>query len=189
MRIGLFGGSFNPIHNGHLALARGAKRQLNLDRVIFIPAYIPPHKSPEELIDAQDRLNIVSLAIEAEPGFEVSSYEIDKKGKSYSVDTVRHFKANCAQDTELFFLIGADSLEELNTWKDADEILKLSYFGVCARPGFSIDKTSERIHEFTITPVDISSTRIRKDIRGGKGVSGSLPPPVEEYIGKKNLYK
>lgn len=189
MRIGLFGGTFNPVHNGHIALAREAKIRLKLDKVIFIPAYIPVHKDAAEIIDAKDRLRMIELAIGSNAGFEISRYEIDKGEKVYSVETVRHFKGIYPKGTEIFFIAGTDSLSELDTWRDVDKIFALSKFVVFSRPGFSEDKSRQEVERIDIDEVDISSTRIRECAGKNNPIGNLVPKQVADYIAKNNLYK
>lgn len=189
MRIGILGGTFNPVHVGHLVLAEEAKEKLNLDKVIFAPAYIPPHKKDEELADANDRFKMVELAIRGNPCFEVSAFEIDAKTTSYSVETLKEFKKKYGEETKLFFITGADSLGELFSWKEIDEIFKLSQFIVANRPGYEITNVPENVDVVTITPLEISSSQIRKKIKEGKSIRYLVPEPVREYIIARRLYK
>lgn len=189
MRIGLLGGTFNPIHNGHLKLAEEAHRQLSLDAVMLIPSYMPPHKEADDLLDAQQRLRMIELAISGNINFEIYRYEIDKEEKSYTVDTVEYIRSSCPEDTKIFFLIGADSLVELDTWKDIEKLSKLCHFIVCDRPGFNKDSKYAWVDSIEITPVDVSSSEIRKRIRDGRDISGLLPEVVEDHIRENNLYK
>jgi nicotinate-nucleotide adenylyltransferase len=189
MRIGLFGGTFNPVHSGHIALARAAKIRLKLDKVIFIPAYIPPHKDAIGIIDAKDRFCMIELAISQNAGFEISRYEIDKEEKVYSVETVRHFKDIYPEGTEIFFLAGADSLSELDAWKDVDKIFTLCRFVIFSRPGFSKDNSRVEVETIDIEEVNISSTRIRERVRRNNPIDEMVPEQVADYIAKNNLYK
>lgn len=189
MRIGLLGGTFNPVHNGHLALAEGAMEKLRLDKVIFIPAHISPHKAPDELIAAEERFKMIELAIDKRPNFEISRFEIEKQEKSYSIKTLEYFTDSYPKDTDLFFLIGADSFEGLTTWKDIDKVARLCRFAVCNRPNFSKETKHLDVEKFDIAPVYISSTDIRKRIKNAEPISGLLPQAVEDYIKKSNLYK
>ena len=138
MRIGILGGTFNPIHVGHLVLAEEAREKLNLDKVIFVPAYIPPHKKEEALAEPNDRFKMVELALRGNSDFEVSSFEIDSKTTSYSVETLKAFKQKYGEEAKLFFITGADSLGEIYSWKEIDQIFKLSHFIVANRPGYDI---------------------------------------------------
>jgi len=189
MRIGLFGGTFNPVHNGHIALARTAITKLKLDKVIFIPAYIPVHKDAVGIIDAEDRLRMIELAIEISPGYEISRYEIDKKDKVYTVLTLRHFKNIYPKETEIFFLTGTDSLAELDTWKDLDKIFKLCRFVVFSRPGFSKDNGKQEVEIMDMDEVDISSSQIRERVSKENPIDNLVPVQVANYIDENNLYK
>jgi len=189
MRIGILGGTFNPIHIGHLVLAEEAKEKLNLEKVIFVPVYIPPHKKDKEITEADDRLKMVSLAIRGNPSFEASTFEIDSKATSYSIETLREFKRKYGEDTKLFFITGADSLGELFSWKGLDEIFKLSQFIVANRPGYDIANLPKEVEAVTITPLEISSSQIRRKIKEGKSIRYLVPEAVREYISAKGLYK
>lgn len=134
-RLGLFGGSFNPIHNGHLAIARDVRARMNLARILFIPTGDPPHKYNRSLAPAPVRLEMVRLAIADTSEFDVSAIEIDRTGKSYSIDTVREIREQYGQPVELLFIIGLDAFLEFPTWRDPIEILKLCCVVVVPRPG------------------------------------------------------
>ena len=189
MRIGLFGGTFNPVHNGHITLARTAITELKLDKVIFIPAYIPVHKDSVGIIDAEDRLRMIELAIETSAGYEISRYEIDEKDKVYTVLTLRHFKDIYPKEAEIFFLTGADSLAELDTWKDLDKIFKLCKFVVFSRPGFSKDNSKQEVEIMDMDEVDISSSQIRERVSKDIPIDNLVPVQVANYINENNLYK
>ncbi|NQT90271.1 MAG: nicotinate-nucleotide adenylyltransferase [Candidatus Omnitrophica bacterium] len=189
MRIGILGGSFNPVHSGHLNLAEDARRILDLEKVVFVPAYEPPHKSPDLLIDCEDRFRMLELAVRKNPAFEVSRYEIEKKTKSYTIETIEYLKEFYTADAELFFLIGADSLKELDTWKDVDRLSRLCHFVVCDRPGFSKDTKYPWVEAIEIRPVDISSTQIRKMVKAGEDIGEFVPQAVSDYISKNTLYR
>ena len=189
MRIGLFGGTFNPVHNGHIALATEALFRLKLNKVIFIPAYIPPHKDSSDIIDAEDRFNMLEAATDVNPAFEISRYEIDKKKKVYSIETVRHLKQAYPEDTEIFFLAGADLIVYIYLWKDLDELLTLSSFIVFCRPGFSRENHMRGIRVMDMHEVGISATQVRELIRSSGSVSSLVPVQVANYIDENNLYK
>ena len=189
MRIGLFGGTFNPVHNGHIALASRAKAKLKLDKVIFIPAYFPVHKDAVEIADSKDRLVMIEFAIEKQSGFEVSPYEIDKKEKVYSVETIRYFKDSYPQGTDIFFLAGADALPGLDTWKDLDKIFTLCEFVIFTRPGFLMENALKQVITVDMDEVDASSTQIRERVIKDDPISELVPFQVADYIAKKNLYK
>ena len=189
MRIAIFGGTFNPIHKGHIFLANQAKKSLQLDKVIFIPAYIPPHKKSDGIISSDKRFSMIRLAVWGNPYFGVSRYEIDRKEKVYSVETVRHFKSVLPKDTKLFFLIGADSLKGLDKWKDSKKLFNLCEFAVFSRPGFSLGKETQGIRAMKIDALDISSTQVRELIKQGKSIRALVPQTVAAYIKRRGLYK
>ena len=189
MRIGILGGTFNPVHNGHLAVASEAMKHLHLDKVVFIPAYIPPHKDAAGIIPAADRYRMLQLVTEKKMNYEVCRYEIDKGEISYTVDTLRHLKEEYPKDTDFIFLIGADTLEALDTWKDIDELFHLCRFVAFNRPGYKNDNRYPKFERVVMQPQDASSSKIRKRIKESKPVSGLVPKRIEEYIIEKNLYK
>jgi len=188
MRIGILGGTFNPIHNGHLAIAEEAIKQLEFEKIIFIPAYIPPHKSSKDLVDVEDRLKMLELALEGKE-FEISTFEIEKGGPSYSIETIEFLRGEYPEDTELLFLIGEDALVGLNTWKDIDKIFGLCGFVVFNRPGYEEAKARPEILRLDIEGLDISSSQIRQRIKDQQPIKGLLPDAVEEYIVTNNLYR
>lgn len=136
MKIGVIGGTFNPIHYGHLFIASQAKECFKLDEVVFVPSSQPPHKGELNLERSEDRYRMIELAIKSNSDFSVSSVELDRGGKSYSVETVTEFQKKYGKDTEIYFVIGMDSFTELSTWKDIDGILKKCQFIVAPRPGY-----------------------------------------------------
>ena len=142
-KLGLLGGSFNPIHNGHLAIAHLVYERLQLSQVLFIPTGDPPHKQIESLAPAQARLEMVTLAIATIPFFEVSAIEINRAGKSYSIDTVREIQAQYGQAWRLFFIIGLDAFLEFPTWRAPEKLLRLCHFVVVPRPGQSFQSLSK----------------------------------------------
>jgi nicotinate-nucleotide adenylyltransferase len=190
MRIAIFGGTFNPIHKGHIFLARQAKKTLELDKVIFVPSYLPPHKSAQGIIDADDRCRMIELAISGNPDFGVSRHEIDKQKTAYSVDTIRYFKGYFPKDTQLFFIIGADSLEGLDRWRDADKIFDLCEFIAFSRPGFRLTKRKNRgPRGIEINALGVSSTQVRERVKNNVSIKGLVPKPVADYIKRRRLYK
>lgn len=186
-RIGILGGTFNPVHIGHLILGEEAVWKLKLDRLIYIPSYVPPHKDVD-IASPEDRFNMVDIAIEDNPHFEVSRVEIDNKGTSYSVNTLRELKKNFGEKATLFFITGSDSLRELFSWKDVDEIFKLSNFVVAQRPGYPVEEVPENIQTVVITPIEISSSEVRRRIKEARSIRYLVPDRVRNYIYKKKLY-
>lgn len=189
MRIGILGGTFNPIHNAHIRLAEEAKEILKLDKVIFIPAYIPPHKKDPDIADSRIRYEMIGLAIKNRKGLEVSDIEIKRKGASYSVDTLKLLKKKFGPESELFFITGSDYANELSAWKDIGEIFKLVNFVMANRPGFPIKNTPDKVQVLKINDMPVSSTDIRRKIKNKESISDSVPEKVAEYISKKGLYK
>lgn len=188
MKIGIVGGTFNPIHIGHLILAEEALWKLKLDKVIFVPSYLPPHKEEEKILDPEHRFKMILLAIEGNPKFEISRIEIDAKQTSYSIDTIKKFKEQFGAKAEIFFITGSDSLKELFSWKKIDEIFELSNFIVAKRPGFPIDEVPKDVQVVPITGMEISSSEIRKRLKEGKSIRYLVPDQVREYIEANRLY-
>ena len=203
--VALFGGAFNPIHFGHLAIAEEVRSKHNIDKIIFVPTNLPSHKDPSDLADARQRLIMTHLATVSNPCFETSSFEIDKGGKSYSIDTVRHFQQLFKGKVELFFIIGADMLVEITAWKNIEELLKVCRFIAVSRPGYDVQKifnrhflasenyamASELLENILIediTMLDISATNIRRRVREWKSIKYLVPEPVEQFIHNQQLY-
>ena len=187
-RIGVLGGTFNPIHIGHLVSAQIVCERLKLDKVIFVPSYLPPNKSRRNVIDAGHRYNMVRLAIKGNRHFEVSDFEIKRKGISYSIDTLEFFYNKFSCNIRLFFIIGADNLVELHTWRRIDDILKLATFVAVNRPGTGFTEGRIKVRTVDIPVLDVSSSSIRKRIAAGKTVRYLLPDAVIRYIQKYKLY-
>ena len=184
MRIGLFGGAFNPFHNGHLSIARTAMKEVKLDRLIFIPTGNAPHKKEGET-SREDRYNMLCEAIKNEGNMYVSDYELKRNNVSYSADTVEYFKT-LYPDDELFFIIGDDSYNNLSSWYQPERILKAATLLVFPREGAKVEPPAV---EIPMPRVEISSSDIRKRIKLGKDCRNLLPKPVFDYIIKSNLYK
>ena len=183
-KIGLYGGSFDPIHNGHLILARDAVERLELDKVIFLPARISPHKLDQPPAPPDARCQMLATAIAGEPRFEMDACEIARQGPSFTVDTLQTFRARFPQ-AKLYYLIGDDNLPELETWKNISKIRELAQFVVLSRAGMPF------LGDFpTITRhIEISSTEIRNRIARGLSVRYLVPLPVCNVITKLGLYR
>lgn len=201
-RIGLYGGSFNPIHNGHLIVARAVAEHLQLDRVFLLPSARPPHKGDRKLLDAPHRAAMVKLAIEDESLFEFSDFDLTRDGPSYTIDTVTHFGKLLGPHMELHWLIGADSLAELTTWHRISDLVDACRIVTAARSGWdTIDWAPLRtvLSDAQIaalqtgvlqTPrIDISSTDIRRRVREGRSIRYLVPGAVQEYIETRALYR
>jgi nicotinate-nucleotide adenylyltransferase len=214
-RIGLFGGTFNPIHFGHLKAAESVQKKFSLSHVLFIPSYIPPHKESAEIAPACDRLKMVELALQNFPQFISSSMEIEARGKSYSVLTIKKIK-KIYSNAWIFFILGVDAFLEIDTWKDYKRVLEEYLFIVITRPGYILEeaksvlggKYSERVYpsplplkikdEFfmnymiflcPIGALDISSTEIRRRVKKHLSLKGLVPELVESYIQERRLYQ
>jgi len=188
MRIGILGGTFNPIHIGHLILAEEAHFKLKLDKLVFVPAFVPPHKSSLEVIGAKDRLEMIRLAIEDNPAFEVSTFEVDSKKKSYSIDTLKEFRGVYGEDAQLCFITGSDSLKDLFSWKNINDIFKISKFIVANRPGYPIKDVPKEVDTVVITPIEVSSEDIRKRLAENRSIRYLVPEKVRKYILDRKLY-
>lgn len=188
MKIGILGGTFNPIHYGHLILGEQVLGQLGLDRVIFVPSFIPPHKKNDAVVEAAHRLRMVRLAVGRNAHFAVSDIEIRRRGKSYTVDTLRQI-CRKYREAELFFICGSDLVSELPTWKNLDEILRMAKFVLAKRPGFGKRLSGKSFLKIDVAQVDISSSLIRDLIHRGNSIRYLTPEGVVEYIEKHGLYK
>jgi nicotinate-nucleotide adenylyltransferase len=187
MRIGILGGTFNPVHIGHLILAEEVREKLLLDRVIFIPTYIPPHKQNSDVAAAQDRLKMVRAAIKGNKDFESSDIEIKRKGPSYTVDTVKALNKKFPGQ-ELFFITGSDLLKYLDEWKDFPALLNLVKFVVATRPGYPLENIPSYVQRVSIRAVDVSAFEIRQCIKESKSFRYLVPEAVFEYINREKLY-
>ncbi len=189
-RLGLFGGSFNPIHNGHLLIARMAFESLNLDRIFFIPAAKSPFKPEIELAPDKERLKLLRLALTGETKFEIDEQEINRKGISYTIDTVRNYKKKFPHD-ELFYIIGADHLNILPKWKEAGELAKLVQFAIFSRPGENNLEIPFPFKGIVITGFSFSasSTIIRDRIKNNLPIKWLVVDAVAEAINNSKLYK
>ncbi|GAG11845.1 unnamed protein product, partial [marine sediment metagenome] len=201
MRLGIYGGSFDPVHYGHLLLAETCREQCSLDRVIFMPAAVSPHKQYQVAAEADARCEMLNLAIAGHESFEVSRLEVDRGGVSYTVETLRALKSEDPQ-RELFLLFGADALADLPTWKEPDVICELCLPVVVARPG-AAEVDFEPLREFAsgervelmkslrveMPQIDISSSEIRRRVANGRSIRYQTPRAVEKYIETHGVYR
>ncbi len=189
MKIGIYGGTFDPVHNEHVNIANIAIEKLGLDKLIILPAGEPPHKDVAVLTDAKRRLKMCELAFN-NPKIEISSFEIDKKGKSYTIDTLEHFAKD---DDELFCVIGGDSLAEIYAWKQADDIFEIATVVVVGRDEYSnndwLNKYLDKILKLDYQTKELSSTEVRITCEFGVDISNLVPVAVNDYIKKHELYQ
>lgn len=191
--LGLFGGTFDPPHVGHLALAEWARERLRLDRVLFIPAGRPPHKRRRPISSPAARLEMTRLATRGHPGFGVSTLELEADGPSFTVDTLRAIGARHPR-ARLFLLVGADSLDEFRTWRSPEEILALATLAVAARPGSGRAATRAWARRRGVVwlgnpGLEVSSSLVRERARAGRSVRYLVPDAVARYIARHRLYR
>lgn len=197
MRVGMIGGTFDPIHAGHLILAEQARDQLALAQVVFVPAGQPPHKPKKQITAAHHRLAMVELAIADYDAFAVSRIDLDREGPCYSVDTITLLQESWGPEAKIYFLIGEDSLRDLPKWHQPDRLLRLCQIVAVQRPGYSVDPNAldkqlagaaDRIQTIASPLIDISSTEIRERVRENRSIRYLVPEPVRRYIEQHNLY-
>jgi len=198
MNIGVLGGTFDPVHNGHLIVAEEAKTQLNLVEIIFVPAGQPWLKEDRPISPAEHRLQMLRLAIADKPYFKLSTIEIERAGPSYSVDTIAELRAQLGSEDELFFILGWDSLAELLQWREPSRIIKMCYLVAALRPGYprpklktleaSIPGLSQRVMLMDGSEIDISASAIRDRVARGLSVRHLVPESVNRYIKEHKLY-
>jgi nicotinate-nucleotide adenylyltransferase len=220
MRIGLFGGTFNPIHSGHIQVVREVKEGFPLDKIYLIPSALPPHKEPDNVVDANDRIEMIRLSFPNDSDFIVSNVELKRLGPSYTIDTVRYFKSFLPEEAALYLILGMDAFFEIDTWKSYMDLFMLVPFIVMARTGaghndatlrqtafkefleskisegykFLVSKScfvhdeNQSIFVFDVTPIDISSTKVRKRVKRGEEIKSLVPEVVENFINARGLY-
>ena len=210
MRVGIFGGTFDPIHIGHLRAAEEVGESFSLERIYFVPVFIPPHKKDQKISGVEDRLNMVRLAIKGNSFFKLSDIEVKRGGISYSMDTIKSMEKKFE---ELYYLIGIDAFSEIHTWHQYTDLFYHTNFIVMVRPSHAResglrmfpshvrkhikaldDRTFEhasgkRVHLQLVTQLDISATRIRLSMGEGKSIRYLVPSQVENYIKGKELYQ
>ncbi len=218
MRIGLFGGTFNPIHSGHLSVAGETREKFDLEKIIFIPSAVPPHKETLSVADIKDRYEMTRRAVSGQEHFTVSDVEAKRSGPSFTIDTVEHFMSTSPVDTELYFIMGIDAFLEIDTWKSYRDLFSLTPFIILARPGrwhnkedaqwkamgdyldakisngYALSKScythknKQPIYIFDNNMIDISSTKIRELLKNGQDVRTMVPEKVDDLIKAKGLY-
>jgi nicotinate-nucleotide adenylyltransferase len=194
-RLGIMGGTFDPVHYGHLAIAQEAKYRFDLEKVIFIPCGIPPHKKEYRVSSAEHRLKMTYLAIQDNPEFEISRLEVDRPGNTYSVETVTELQ-QVYPDARFFFIAGADAILELLSWKEPQRLINMCNLVAVTRPGYDIANLQQQIGEelaakitvLAVPGIDISSTEIRARVAQAAPIRYLLPENVREYIEKEKLY-
>jgi nicotinate-nucleotide adenylyltransferase len=212
-RLGIVGGTFNPIHVGHLRSAEEVCEAFDLQRVVFIVSAVPPHKAPGGIIEAAHRFEMVRRAVKDNPNFDASSIEIGRRGASYTVDTLSYFRRRLGADADIYFILGLDAFSEIGTWRDYNRLFELAHFVVTDRPtpqsmepdcfippevsGLFSPKgrnsfshgSGTRLFFHNITGLDISATRIRRLVGEGKSIRYLVPAAVSRYIQQKGLYR
>jgi nicotinate-nucleotide adenylyltransferase len=195
MRIGVLGGTFDPIHFGHLAVAKAAIECAQLDRVLFVPSAQPPHRTAA-VAPAEDRFAMTNLAVQGEPRFEVSDVEVRRGGRSYTVDTLNELHRAFPND-ELFLILGWDAARLFRTWREPERVSELASLVTVDRPGMAPPTPSEiavlrldpaRVVNCHVPTPDVSGSALRRAIASGQPVAGQLPPAVERYIAERHLY-
>jgi nicotinate-nucleotide adenylyltransferase len=193
-RLGVMGGTFDPIHHGHLVAANEVASHLHLDEVVFVPTGEPWQKADREVSAAEDRYLMTVIATASNPRFTVSRADIDRPGSTYTVDTLRDLYAERGDDVDLFFITGADALAQIFTWRDVTDLFALAHFVGCTRPGVDLDLPAiaslpaDRITLMEIPALAISSTDCRERVRGGHPIWYLVPDGIVTYISKRGLY-
>jgi nicotinate-nucleotide adenylyltransferase len=192
MKVGVFGGTFDPPHIGHLIIAQHVLQEIGLDRIVFVPGATPPHKQDRQISPAEDRLAMLRAATEGNPDFEVSDAEIERGGVSFTVDTLLYMRGTRPGDL-LYFLLGMDNLPEFATWKDPDRIVDLARLVVMTRPGFSPELPSFVALKSPllckVPGTGVSSSLVRQMVSGGRSIRYMVPDAVARQIAARRLYR
>jgi len=192
-RVGIFGGTFNPLHNAHMRVAHVALAQYELASVLFVPNGIPPDRGPVEGVTGEDRYRMIQAAVAGEGRFAVSRIEIDRKGPSYTIDTIRALKEDCRQG--ICFILGADRLRGIKTWREPEALLRSVPFLVAPREGVSAGVFGQapfdmaEVYALKMEEVDLSSSWLRDKVARGEGIAEWVPLRVAEYVAKNGLYR
>lgn len=194
-RIALYGGTFDPVHSGHLEIARRVSELFEIEKVLFIPAQVAPHKVGKPVTKPIHRYAMLALATQNDPRLLISTFELDAPDRRYTVDTVEHFQRVLGESTELFFIMGADSWSEISTWREWERLLRIVNHIVVTRPGYEVDKTlpsrAARVFFTDAVMKDVSATNIRRLVAAARfdELAELVPEPVAEYIRKYELYR
>lgn len=197
-RVGLYGGTFDPVHIGHLIAATEVRARLGLDLVLFLPAGQPPHKHDRAIAPADHRVAMLALATAGRPGFAVSRFDLDHQGPAYTADLLRRAHAAAGPPRDFFFIMGEDSLRDFPQWRAPDEIARLAYLAVVTRPNVAVDleaiaravpDLAGRVHCVPMPQIDISSRDLRARVATGQPIAYQAPRAVEEYILRTGLYR
>lgn len=199
-RIAIMGGTFDPIHYGHLVTAEAVRHKYKIDRVLFVPTGHPPHKKNRDVSSPEHRYMMTMLATETNPYFYVSRIEIDREGTTYTIDTIKELKEMYDPDTKIYFITGADAFYEILTWKNSKELLQICSFIAATRPEYHKEELINNIeviknnyqskfHFIEVPALAISSSDIRNRVRDGRPIKYLLPETVENYINKYDIYK
>jgi nicotinate-nucleotide adenylyltransferase len=195
-RIGVLGGTFDPVHNGHLYVANALREALDLERIVWVPAGRPPHKTGQIVSSDRDRLAMLDLALSGSAVDQINTIDVERSGPSYTADTLE-ILAECLAPARLFFLMGEDSLRDLPTWHDPERLLRAAELAVAARPGVDVDLASiarqiplvrSRVHLVPTKEIAISASEIRQRVGAKQSIHGLVPAPVEAYIRDHGLY-
>jgi nicotinate-nucleotide adenylyltransferase len=198
LRVGILGGTFDPIHYAHLAVAEEARVQLGLEPVVFVPAAQPPHKLGRTITAVHHRMAMLALALASNPHFAISPVDVERPGPAYTVDTLALFQDEWGPKAELYFIVGADSLLEMHTWYEPQRIIELAYLAVAPRPLHLLDMdelenrlpgVAPRIRRVNAPRLEISSTDLRERVRTGQSIKYYLPEAIEQYILEHGLYR
>ena len=213
-RVGILGGTFDPVHNAHLAIAEAVRQGMALSGLLFVPAFLPPHKPTYAISAFGHRAAMLEIAVASHPGFQVSRLEAEREGPSFSIDTLKALRDLLGAETELFFIIGMDAFAEIHTWKAYRKLLEYASFVVIGRPdhcqqscgqtvvadfpGFVFAEAAGcwqkesgqgAIYPLAVPPMEVSSTRIREAVRQGRSIADLVPPAVADYIAAHGLYR
>lgn len=190
-RLGVMGGTFDPIHHGHLVAASEVQSWFDLDEVVFVPTGQPWQKEDREVSDAEDRYLMTVIATASNPRFSVSRVDVDRPGPTFTADTLRDIAAARGPDWDLYFITGADALAKIITWRDADEVFRLAHFVGCTRPGHelsSVGLPEDRVTLVEVPALAISSTDCRNRVAAGEPIWYLVPDGVVQYVSKRRLY-